>query len=68
MIFESLLEMDVLNEQYSSCLLLRDCTNPEEITSLAGVIRVLRRSPKAWKTSWGYWATELPLHDTDPLS
>lgn len=47
MIFKSLLEMDVLNEQYSSCLLLGDCTNPEEITSLTGVIRVLRRSPKA---------------------
>ena len=51
MIFKSLLEMDVLNEQYSSCLLLRDCTNPEEITSLAGVIKVLRRSPKAQKSS-----------------
>ena len=51
MIFKSLLEMDVLNEQYSSCLLLGDCTNPEEITSLASVRRVLRRSPKARKSS-----------------
>ena len=51
MIFKSLLEMDVLNEQYSRCLLLGDCTNPEEITRLAGVIRVLRRSPKVRKSS-----------------
>ena len=39
--------MHVLNEQHSGCLLLGDCTNPEEITRLAGVRRVLRRSPKA---------------------
>ena len=25
--------MHVLNEQHSGCLLLGDCTNPEEITS-----------------------------------
>ena len=51
MIFKSLLEMYVLNEQYSSRLLLGDCTNPEEKTSLVGVRRVLRRSPKARKSS-----------------